>query len=242
MATARTRKSASAKKTAKKKAAVAKKAAKRRPAAKKAVKKGVKKVAKKKVAARKAPAKKAAVKKVAKKSAAKKSVAKKAAAKRSAAKKVPAKKVVAKKEAAAKKTVAKKDAAKKPLPKKLAKPVSPPTVRPAAPVSKAAPAPRPAADTGAIAEPAKISPEQALANTRALLEAKKQHDREPQAWHALDREQSHTPQPGPQSPEAAAKAEELHQAESRVQAIQGSISTQDRHNQGKRDSRDSGES
>ncbi len=192
------------------------------------------------MATRKAPAKKAAVKK-----AAKKSVAKKTTAKRPAAKKTPAKKAAAKKPAAAKKAVAKKTAAKKPLPKKMAKSVSPAkAVPPKAPVPKAAPAPRRrrAPDTGAVAEPAKITPEQALANTRALLEAKKQHDREPQSWHALDREQSHTPQPGPQSPEAAAKAEELHRAESRVQAIQGSISTQDRHNQGKRDNRDSGES
>ena len=45
------------------------------------------------------------------------------------------------------------------------------------------------------------------------------------------------PQPGFQSDEARAKAEELHAGESRMQAIQGSIGTQDRHNQGKRDSR-----
>ena len=31
--------------------------------------------------------------------------------------------------------------------------------------------------------------------------------------------------------------EELHAAEARLQGIQGSISTQDRHNQGKRDNR-----
>ena len=76
-----------------------------------------------------------------------------------------------------------------------------------------------------------------MANTRALLEAKQEHDREPQPWQALDSERSHVPQPGFQSDEARAKAEELHAGESRMQAIQGSIGTQDRHNQGKRDSR-----
>lgn len=236
MATARARKSASAQKTkkaAKKKAPAAKKAAKRQPAAKKAAKK---KVLAWKAAVKKAPVKKAAVKKA---------VAKKAVAKRP-----PAATKAAPKKAAAKKVAAQKPAANKTVSKKAAVVVKIPTKAASAPASRtpgpvrrpAPPRVRPAADSGPAAEPAKISPEQALANTRALLEAKKQHDREPQAWHALDREQSHTPQPGPQSPEAAAKAEELHQAESRLQAIQGSISTRDRHNQGKRDSRDSGES
>jgi len=44
-------------------------------------------------------------------------------------------------------------------------------------------------------------------------------------------------QEGFQSDQAAAKAEELHAAESRLQATQGSIGTQGRHDQGKRDNR-----
>lgn len=86
-------------------------------------------------------------------------------------------------------------------------------------------------------KPRKITPAKALANTRALLEAKQAHDRRPQPWQALDPEQAHLPQDGFQSPEAAARAEELHAGESRMPAIQGSISTRDRHDQGKRDGR-----
>jgi hypothetical protein len=82
-----------------------------------------------------------------------------------------------------------------------------------------------------------ITPEQALANTRKLLEAKQEHDRQVQPWQQLDDGRGPAPHAGHQSEEAAAKAEQLHAAESRVQAIQGSISTQDRHNQGKRDNR-----
>ena len=82
-----------------------------------------------------------------------------------------------------------------------------------------------------------ITPEQALANTRKLLEAKQEHDRQVQPWQRLDDGHGPTPHAGHESEEAAAKAEQMHAAESRVQAIQGSISTQDRHNQGKRDNR-----
>lgn len=83
----------------------------------------------------------------------------------------------------------------------------------------------------------KISPEQALANTRGLLEAKREHDRQPQSWQAFGPTQGHPGSDGFQSPSAMDKAEELHAAESRITPIQGSISTQDRHHQGKRDSR-----
>ena len=87
------------------------------------------------------------------------------------------------------------------------------------------------------ARKAAITPEQALANTRALLEAKQEHDRQPPPWQALEGGQGHSPQSGFQSDEARAKANELHAAESRMEAIQGSIGTQDRHQQGKRDAR-----
>ena len=83
----------------------------------------------------------------------------------------------------------------------------------------------------------KITPEQALANTRALLEAKHEHDRQPPPWQTLGAAPGQAPQAGFQSDDAAQKAGELHAGESRMQAIQGSIGTQGRHNQGKRDSR-----
>ena len=95
-----------------------------------------------------------------------------------------------------------------------------------------------ASQTGkASGKPPKITPEQALANTRALLEAKKEHDRQPQPWQMLDQHAGPVDHAGYQSPEAADKAEQLHEGESRMQAIQGSISSTDRKNQGKRDAR-----
>lgn len=89
----------------------------------------------------------------------------------------------------------------------------------------------------AARKPRRITPAQALANTRALLEAKQAHDRQPPPWQALDPQGGPLPQPGFQSDAARLKADELHAGESRLPAIQGSISTQDRHQQGKRDER-----
>ena len=83
-----------------------------------------------------------------------------------------------------------------------------------------------------------ITPKQALANTLALLEAKQEHDRQPLPWQQFAAPHAHHPAtPDSQSPEAAQKAVELHAGESRMQAIQGSISTTDRRNQSKRDHR-----
>ena len=82
-----------------------------------------------------------------------------------------------------------------------------------------------------------VTPERALENTRRLLEAKQERDRAPQPWHSLDPAADHVPQPGFQSPQAAGKAQDLHAGESRMASIHGSISTHDRHNQGKRDNR-----
>jgi hypothetical protein len=76
-----------------------------------------------------------------------------------------------------------------------------------------------------------------LANTRALLEAKHAHDREPPPWQSLETPGGQAPHSGFQSDEARIKADELHAGESRMQAIQGSASSQDRHQQGKRDAR-----
>jgi hypothetical protein len=119
--------------------------------------------------------------------------------------------------AGAKKTAAKQAAGKKTAAKK-----TPPAAGPA----------RRAASKGK----APISPDQALANTRALLEAKKRHDREGPAWQHLDGAAS-PPAGRYQSPEARSKAEELHAGESRMTAIEGSISTRGRKNQAKRDKR-----
>lgn len=188
--------------------------------------------ASKRPAAKQAPARKSAVRKVATGSRAKspgKTVARKAVAK-------TARKPIAKKTAAVAKSPARKTAAAaartgaKPQLRKTAGQQT--TAKPAAAGKVTARKP------GAGArQPRKITPKQALANTRALLEAKQQHDRQPQPWQTLDPQQSHLPSEGFQSPEAAAKAEELHAGESRMQAIQGSIGTQDRRNQGKRDKR-----
>ena len=168
-------------------------------------------------------ARKAASKQVAsRKPAAKKTVAKKRTARKVVAKKTPARKVV--KKAAAKKTAVKKAAVKKVVAKNVVARKSP---------AKKAVAKKAARKTRSRA----ITRELALANTRALLEAKQEHERETPPWRALDSEHGQMPQPGFQSEQARAKAGELHAGESRMQAIQGSIGTTDRHNQGKRDSR-----
>ncbi|MEN1927937.1 histone H1-like repetitive region-containing protein [Luteimonas sp. MJ250] len=125
------------------------------------------------------------------------------------AKKATAKKATAKK-ATAKKATAKKATAKKATAKKA---------------------------TAKKATAKKVSPERALANTRKLLEAKQERDRSPQPWQSLDPVADHVPQPGYQSPQAASKAHDLHAGESRMASIHGSMSTTDRHNQGKRDGR-----
>jgi hypothetical protein len=166
-----------------------------------------------KKAAKKA-AKKTAGKTSAKRAATKKATAKKAAPKKTTAKKTVAKKTVAKK-AAPKKTAAKKTVAKKAAPKKTA----------AKKTATKKTAPR------------KTTAKQALANTRKLLRRKQAQARETKPWEALDGRHGKTPQPGFQSDEARVQAESLHEAEMRLEGNQGSISTHDRHNQGKRDSR-----
>ena len=185
-------------------------------------------------ATRKPAAKKAAVKKTTAKKAARKPLAKKTAVRKAAAK-----------ETSVKKTVARKAAARKPAASGT------PAVRTAAPpkqgsgkaVRRQSPAGKVQATRAGVSARAgtsrkrKITPEQALANTRALLEAKHEHDRQPPPWQTLGAAPGQAPQPGFQSDDAAHKAGELHAGESRMQAIQGSIGTQGRHNQGKRDSR-----
>ena len=205
----------------------------RKSATKKTAGKAAKKTIAKKTAA-KAP-KKATAKPPARKVArAAKPVAKKAITKKAATKKTAGK-------VATKKTVARKPVAKKATAKSAMKPTIAPVKRAAKVPAKTAATqvarsttkktPRPAS------KPRGITPEQALANTRALLEAKQAHDREPPPWQSLETPGGQAPQSGFQSDEARIKADELHAGESRMQAIQGSISTQDRHQQGKRDAR-----
>jgi hypothetical protein len=76
-----------------------------------------------------------------------------------------------------------------------------------------------------------------LANTRRLLEAKQAHDRQPPPWQQFDAAQKQVPKTGYQSAEAEEKARELHEGESRLPAIEGSVSTSDRRHQAKRDGR-----
>ena len=178
-----------------------------RRGAKKAAKNTAGKAAKKTVG--RTAAKKTA--KVAKKS------AKKAAARKAAPRKAAAKKATRK--TAAKKTVARKAPARKAAAKK----------------SAARKAPRKAAAKKRATRG--ITPAQALANTRRLLEAKQAHDREAPPWQALEARHGTTPHAGFQDEQARDQANELHAAESRMEAIQGAIGTQDRHNQGKRDKR-----
>ena len=132
----------------------------------------------------------------------------------------PARKTSASK-APAKKTVAAKTvAAKTPVQRPLAK------------------VPGKSAGSKTGAAPRRITPKQALANTRKLLQAKQAHDRQPPAWQALDSHPEQLPHAsGFQSAEAQARAAELHAGESRMEAIQGAVSSLDRIHQGKRDQR-----
>lgn len=82
-----------------------------------------------------------------------------------------------------------------------------------------------------------LTPAQALARTKALLEAKQAEASAPKPWQAIGGTPVGDGSPGFQSSGAATRAEQLHAAETRMPAIQGSISTRDRINQGKRDRR-----
>ena len=80
--------------------------------------------------------------------------------------------------------------------------------------------------------------EQALENTRKLLEEKQAQARQAPAWQALDEHAAGgAPKSGFQSDGARVQADQLHDAEMRLEGNQGSSSTHDRHNQGKRDQR-----
>lgn len=139
-----------------------------------------------------------------------------------AAKKAPAKKKATAKKAAASKTAAKTPVAKKAATQKTATKKS---------ATKAA-AKKTARRRG-------VSAKKALENTRRLLEAKQERDRSPQPWQQLDAAAGQVGGPGYQSPEAANRARELHAGEARMAQTHGSISSHDRHEQGRRDNRGS---
>lgn len=82
----------------------------------------------------------------------------------------------------------------------------------------------------------RITPEQALENTRELLQEKHDRDEQPKPWQ----EGASSPREGAegyQSHGAAERAQELHEGEMRLQANGGSVGTHDRKNQAKRDKR-----
>ncbi|NYZ64108.1 hypothetical protein [Luteimonas deserti] len=83
----------------------------------------------------------------------------------------------------------------------------------------------------------RISPERALANTRELLERQAQDAAQPKPWEGISAEGTAQQAPGFQSGQARSRALDLHAGEIRQTSIQGSISTRDRKNQGKRDHR-----
>ena len=90
---------------------------------------------------------------------------------------------------------------------------------------------------GSSSKPRKITPAQALANTRRLLSQKHAHDREAPTWQHIGTPQAPAPEPGFQSDEARQHANALHEGEMHMHAIQGSISAQGRRSQGRRDQR-----
>jgi hypothetical protein len=87
----------------------------------------------------------------------------------------------------------------------------------------------------------KVTAKQALRSTRNVLEAKQEAARQPKPWQEAGSHPGQVASDGYQSGAAARRAGDLHAAEARLPAIHGSIGTQGRITQGKRDSHDSGE-
>lgn len=86
----------------------------------------------------------------------------------------------------------------------------------------------------------RVTPKQALRSTRKVLEAKQAEARQPKPWQDIGGHAGQVSGDGFQSGAAAKRAADLHAAESRLQAIHGSVGTRDRINQGKRDSKGGG--
>lgn len=227
--------------------ATAKKATARKAAAKSVVakKSGVaRKAATKKAVAKRTAAKKPATKKSAsKKSAARKTAPKKSATKKTTTRKTATKKVATRNASTGKVSTGTRTVVEAGAPKKaaIAKKAASKAVMPSrrtATGAKSRKAVRPAAGGRRKAPP--LTPEQALARTRELLQAHQEQARETPAWRQLE-----DPHAAPQavgaadhaSAEAEARLRELHAGETRMRAIQGSVSTHDRRNQRKRDHR-----
>ena len=176
------------------------------------------------------------------KAATKKRVAPKATSKTPAAKKAGAKKAPARRPAADR-AAAKQEPATAPTTSTRAGRKSAPRRKPSVPASdsnapqRAADAPKRNRAAGKASRKRPITPEQALEQTRALLEAKHAHDAEARPWQDLPTGPAVSGEPGFQSDAAARRAKRLHAAEIRLPANQGSVSTRDRINQGKRDRR-----
>ncbi len=85
--------------------------------------------------------------------------------------------------------------------------------------------------------PKKLTARQALANTHKLLRAKQAEARAPRPWQAIGGSAGagQVPAEGYQSPEAAVRAAELHEAEIHRPTQLGSISSRVRRAQGRRD-------
>jgi hypothetical protein len=98
---------------------------------------------------------------------------------------------------------------------------------------------RPAAPAKASkrASSRRVTPEQALASTRKLLEAKQAKRHETPPWQAIGEVPHGMPHAGFQSDEARVHATALHNDEMDLPAIQGHVSDQNRQRQGKRDHR-----
>jgi len=105
-------------------------------------------------------------------------------------------------------------------------------------VKKAA---RKAAAKKAPGKAGKVTPKQALRSTREVLEAKQEEARQEKPWQDAGGHGGQVSSEGYQSGAAARRAGNLHAAESRLPAIQGSIGTRGRISQGKRDSKGGGD-
>lgn len=172
-----------------------------------------------------------------------KTASKRAASKKTATKKTASNTPAATKASAgrsAKKAAAKPASAMPPATRASGKSAAPPKASRSTATSSTTARAADARSTGAARKTTRkrrITPEQALEQTRALLEAKHTHDAEPRPWQDLPSGPAATGEPGFQSDAAARRAARLHAAEARIPAIQGSVSTRDRINQGKRDHR-----
>jgi hypothetical protein len=89
----------------------------------------------------------------------------------------------------------------------------------------------------ANAQSHRITPEEALDNTRSLLAAKKVRDRQPPPWQEPGLPQPNDAKGGYESDSARDRARELHQGEMGLKAIEADVAGRDQRKQGKRDSR-----